>query len=157
MQRLFLASLACLTSILSAQGTLDQSSVLNAQRTAMLGDFNKAQVQLRQAKAESERQAAYDVIADVAARAGALRTQIVKANEDVIQALNFRRAGKQDRSATIKAVTEKLTAGNRALLALPLPSGPQFTAAEVNQVQRVLDVSKTTLDSHRHACQNLPR
>lgn len=157
MHRLLVATIACLASALSAQGSLDQSSALNAQRTAMMGDFNKAQVQLRQAKAESERQAAYALIADVAARADVLRTQIVKANEDVIRALNVLRDGKQDRSATIKAVTGKLTAGNQALLALPLPSGPQFTAPEVNQVQRVLDVAKTTLDSHRHACQNLPR
>jgi hypothetical protein len=38
---------------------------------------------------------------------------------------------------------------------LPLPEGPEFTAAEINQIQRVLDSIKTTLELHNHACQNL--
>ena len=72
-------------------------------------------------------------------------------------ALNRQRSGKQDRSATIKAVTAKLEQANQTLSALPLPSGPEFNPAEVNQIQRVLDVSRTTLDLHKHACQNLAK
>jgi hypothetical protein len=155
MSRLLILALACLASGLSAQNALDQSGPLNSRRTALMGDFNKAQAQLRAAKSEPERDSAHAIIADVADKAGALRSDIVRANDRVVVALNHLRDGKRDRSATIKAVTEKLTASNASLTALPIPSGPQFNAAEVNQVQRVLDACKVTLDLHRHACQNL--
>ena len=153
--RLLLLAFLCLAVSAPAQGSLDKSGPLNAERTVVTGDFNKAQVQLRAAVSEADRQAAFVRIADAAGKADLLRKYIVKGNEDVIVALNTRRSGKQDRSATIKAVTEKLTSANAALMALPLPAGPEFNPAEINQVQRVLDVSKTTLDLHRHACQNL--
>ena len=93
----------------------------------------------------------------MARKADTLRGYIIQGNNDVITALNTQRHGKQDRSATIKTVTGKLSAANQSLAALPLPTGPQFNPAEINQIQRVLDVSRTTLDLHKHACQNLPK
>lgn len=155
MPRLLTLALACLASVASAQGSLDKSVPLNAERTVITGEFNKAQAQLRAAKTEADREAAYSAIAKVAAKADTLRGYIIKGNDDVIFELNRQRAGTQSRSATIKAVTAKLTAANQALSSLPLPSGPQFNPSEINQIQRVLDTCKTTLDLHKHACQNL--
>lgn len=155
MPRLLTLALTLLAALAPAQGALDKSGPLNAERTAITGEFGKAQVQLRAAKTDADLEAVYTVLASVAAKADKLRGYIIKGNDDVIVALKTQRYGKQDRSATIKTVTTKLTAANQALAALPLPQGPQFTTAEINQIQRVLDTCKTTLDLHRHACQNL--
>ena len=155
MPRLLTLALTCLAALASAQGSLDKSGPLNAERTAITGEFNKGQAQLRAAKTEADREAAFAIIAKVAAKTDTLRGYIIKGNDDVIIALNHLRSGKQDRSATIKAVTGKLTSANQTLSGLPLPTGPQFNPAEINQIQRVLDTCKTTLDLHKHACQNL--
>ena len=157
MTKLLTLALTCLAAVASAQNALDKSRPLNAERTQITGDFNKAQAQLRAAKTESDREAAHALIAEVARKADTLRGYIIQGNNDVITALNTQRYGKQDRSATIKAVTAKLEQANQTLSALPLPAGPQFNPAEINQIQRVLDVSRTTLDLHKHACQNLPK
>lgn len=158
----FLASLHCLllalaADPLAAQSSLDQSPQLNQERTAIASEFNQVQVRLRSAKTEAERQSTYPQIESIAKQTNALRAKIVTANEAVITELNRRRDGVRDRSATIKAVTERLTKSNQFLSTLPLPVGPGFSPLEVNQIQRVLDTCKTSLDQHRHACQNLQR
>ena len=155
MRRFLTLAFSCLASVAAAQSSLDKSVPLNAERTVITGEYNKAQAQLRNAKTEAEREAPFKALAAVAVKADTLRNYIIKGNNDVISELYRQRSGTSSRSATIKTVTEKLTAANQALAALPLPTGPKFTAAEVNQIQRVLDTCKTTLDLHKHACQNL--
>jgi len=155
MTRILTLILTCVASIAAAQSGLNKSGPLNAERTQITGEFNKAQGLLRAAKTDDQRKPAYAALVAVVAKARTLQGYIDRANKDVIEELNRKRGGSQSRSATIKTVTEKLSAGNQALLALPLPEGPEFTAAEINQIQRVLDSIKTTLELHNHACQNL--
>jgi len=151
------ALLALAPSQLLAQNSLDQSGPLGIERTGISSDFNQILVALRNAKTERQKEPLYLKVDTIIRRTDSLRGKVVTANQNVIIALNRLRDGVRDRSATIKAVTEKLGATNQSLTALPLPGGPSYTPLEVNQVQRVLDACKTTLDQHRHACQNLPR
>jgi len=151
------ALLALAPSQLLAQNSHDQSGPLGVERTGIMSEFNLIQVALRNAKTEREKEPLYLKVDTIISRTDSLRGKVVTANERVIDALNRLRGGANSRSATIKAVTEKLGATNQSLTALPLPGGPSYTPLEVNQVQRVLDACKTTLDQHRHACQNLPR
>jgi hypothetical protein len=143
------------TAIALAASGLDQSKALGAERSLITSDFAKAQSAFRSAKDEAGRQASYKVFQDVSARLSKLRSDVISANSNVITALNTQRSGARDRSATIKVTTEKLTQANSMLSALNLPAGPDFSTADINDLQKLVDKIKVTLDEHAHACANL--
>ena len=141
-------------SALAASG-LDQSQTLGTARSLITADFAKAQSALRSAKDEAGRQASFKVFQDVSVRIAKLRSDVISANNAVVTALNTQRSGTRDRSATIKVTTEKLTQANSLLSSLNLPTGPDFTTADINDLQKLVDKIKVTLDEHAHACANL--
>ena len=143
------------TTIVFAASGLDQSRALGTERSLITADFAKAQSTFRNAKDEAGRQASYKVFQDVSVRLSKLRADVISANSNVITALNTQRSGTRDRSATIKVTTEKLTRANSVLSALNLPAGPDFTTADINDLQKLCDKIKVTLDEHTHACANL--
>jgi hypothetical protein len=143
------------TAIALAASGLDQSQTLGTARSLITADFAKAQSALRSAKDEAGRQASFKVFQDVSVRIAKLRSDVISANNTVVTALNTQRAGTRDRSATIKVTTEKLTLANSLLSSLNLPKGPDFTTADINDLQKLVDKIKVTLDEHAHACANL--
>jgi len=152
--RLFCLFLLGSAFVLAASG-LDQSRALGAERSSVTADFAKAQAAFRSAKDEAGRQASYKVFQDVSVRIAKLRSDVISANNAVVTALNTQRSGTRDRSATIKVTTEKLTLANSLLASLNLPTGPDFTTADINDLQKLVDKIKVTLDEHAHACANL--
>ena len=152
--RIFCLFLLGSAFVLAASG-LDQSQTLGTARSLITADFAKAQSALRSAKDEAGRQASFKVFQDVSVRIAKLRSDVISANNAVVTALNTQRSGTRDRSATIKVTTEKLTLANSLLASLNLPTGPDFTTADINDLQKLVDKIKVTLDEHAHACANL--
>lgn len=142
-----------------AAASFDRTATLSAERMSITSEFAVAQAALRNAKTAAAGDAAQQKLQDVSSKIIALRDKTVEANAELIRILSgqpgYPFLGERDPSATIKATYLKLRTINAGLTGLSFSATPPFQPKDINSLQVILDRTKTGIDEHRHAVQNI--
>lgn len=146
------------TQVVLCASSFDRSSALIAERMAVTSDFAAAQAALKNAKTSFDSDAASTKLESVADKILSLRAKTVQANENLISILSgqgYPFSGERDPSATIKATYQKLRVINTSLNSLTFTANKPYQPRDVNTLQILLDRTKSAIDEHKHAVQNI--
>ena len=144
------------TQAVFCASSFDRSKALIEERMAVTSDFAAAQAALKNAKSSVDIDAASAKVESVADKILSLRAKTVQANDNLISILSgYPFAGDQDRSATIKATYQKLKVINAGLSRLSFTATAPYQPRDLNTLQILLDRTKSAIDEHKHAVQNI--
>ena len=144
------------TQAVFCASSFDRSKALIEERMAVTSDFAAAQAALKNAKSSVDIDAASAKVESVADKILSLRAKTVQANDNLISILSgYPFAGDQDRSATIKATYQKLKVINAGLSRLSFTATAPYQPRDINTLQILLDRTKSAIDEHKHAVQNI--
>ena len=157
--KLLLCLSALATSLVAATGSYDQSAALAAERMTLTSEWAGVQAAIKNAKTTAQSDAAQQRMSDFATKVLALRDKTAAANANLISILSgqpgYPFSGDKDSSATIKATYLKLVPLNANLKSLSFTASPPYQPKDINALQILLDRTKTAIDEHRHASQNI--
>lgn len=146
------------TQAVFCASSFDRSKALIEERMAVTSDFAAAQAALKNAKSSVDIDAASAKVESVADKILSLRAKTVQANDNLISILSgqgYPFAGDQDKSATIKATYQKLKVINAGLSRLSFTATAPYQPRDINTLQILLDRTKSAIDEHKHAVQNI--